>query len=574
MLAKYWSIRESPSLDWLQQYPMHPVLAQILYQRGFDTPAKAELFLNAANLAQGGLLAMRGRNRPIDRVIARVLHAVEKREKIIVYGDFDADGVTSTALMVQALRKLNADVRHYIPHRLDEGYGLNSDALLKLRRQNVSLVITVDCGIRSVEEVDAGNAAGLDIIITDHHSLGTELPAAYAIINPKHAEWDYPEPMLAGVGVAYRVIEALLTVAQNRPAYRQIDFALDDVLDLVALGTVADLAPLDRPQNRALVRQGLDVLRRAHRPGVRALLRVAGVDPEALDSTTVGYMLGPRINAAGRLDSAEIAYELLVTASAAEAEQRAHELQTLNHKRQDLTRIAQDIIREQVESAAETPLIFAAHSDFQPGIVGLVAGRLVETYYRPAVVMEQGEHESRASCRSIPEFDITHALDQCADLLVRHGGHAQAAGFTVLNQNIPALYERLLHITHQALAGRSLQPTLSIEACVDAADLSMRLVDELARLEPTGHQNGQPMLMTRGLQVLETRKVGRDGDHLKLKLMRPGGAPLDAIGFGLGSRAAQIVGCVDVVYHLEINQYNGNRSLQLNVQDARPAEDL
>jgi single-stranded-DNA-specific exonuclease len=572
MLAKYWYVKPAASRDVLRQYPMHPALAQVLYSRGFDTPQKADQFLSAENTIDGNLLSTKGRNRPIDRFIGRVLQAIDKQEKIVIYGDFDADGVTSTALMMQVLTAMGANARYYIPHRANEGYGLNSEALLKLRRQGAGLVITVDCGIRSVEEVEAANAEGLDIIITDHHSLGQDLPNAFAVINPKHIEGNYSEDMLAGVGVAYRVIEALLTVARNRREFRQFEFPLEDLLDLVAIGTVADLAPMDRPQNRALVRRGIEVLNRAKRPGVRALMEVAGLEPGSISSTTIGFSIGPRINAAGRLDSATVAYELLSTTDARVAEQHALTLQTLNLKRQDLTRSAQEMVREQVEAAENLPLIFAADESFQPGIVGLVAGRLTEAYYRPSIVMETGATESRASCRSIPEFDITDALDQCADLLVRHGGHAQAAGFTVLNENIPALQARLLELAETSLSGHDLQPMLEIEAEIAPEELSMKLVSEMARLEPTGHHNQSPVLMSSGLQVLDFRKVGKTGDHLKLQLQRNGSAPLDAIAFGLGSWADAMPPCVDVAYYLEINEYNGRRSLQLNVQDIRRAE--
>lgn len=575
MLAKYWLVKPILPAALLAAYTgMHPALAQVLHNRGFDSPQKAAHFLAANDIAGGGYLAMRGRNRPIDRFIQRVLHAINRRERIVVYGDFDADGVTSTALLVQVLCALGANVRRYIPDRASEGYGLNTDALLRLKRQGTSLVITVDCGIRSVEEVRQGTIDGLDIIVTDHHSLGPELPDAYAVINPKDTEWDYPEAMLAGVGVAYRVAEALVTVARHRREFRDIDIDLDSLLDLVAIGTVADLAPLDRPENRALVRHGLALMNRVQRPGLLALMQVANIEPGTIDAATIGYALGPRINAAGRLDSAAIAYELLTTRDPHLATERALELQALNTQRQDLTRAAQAAVRDQIEASSDLPLIFAADERFRPGIVGLVAGRLTEEFYRPAIVMEVGETESRASCRSIPEFDITAALDQCADLLVRHGGHAQAAGFTILNDNIPAFQERLIDIARATLAERALQPTLEIDACIPAEQLSMSLVSELAQLEPTGHHNRQPTFMTPNLRVLDCRKVGRGDDHLKLRLLRDGAAPLDAIGFGLGAWADQMPLMLDVAYQLEINEYNGFRNLQLNVQDIRPAEGL
>jgi single-stranded-DNA-specific exonuclease len=553
---------------------MTPVLAQVLYNRGFVEPEAATRFLYARDVSVNPL-DNKTKMKGIDSAVARLRGAIKKREPIVVYGDFDADGVTSSVLMVQTLEALGAVVKPYIPHRVDEGYGLNSQALLKLARHGVKLVITVDCGIRSVKEVEDGLAYGVDLIITDHHSIGPELPqippARGAVINPKQEDSKYPEDMLAGVGVAYKVAEALLTVenANSGRNGQPSQFDLNSVLDLVAIGTVADLAPLDRPENRALVRRGLDVINQARRPGIRALLDVAGIEPGHASAMSIGFGLGPRINAAGRLESAMIAYSLLSTTDFDEAEKLALELQGLNTKRQDLTRAAQDLIRDRLSEKTDSPLIFASDRHFQPGIVGLVAGRLAEEYYRPAIVMEEGETESRASCRSIPQFDITRALDQCADLLVRHGGHAQAAGFTVLNQNIPALLDRLTGIARDTLEGQDLKPILEIDAETEVNQLSEDLLEELSLLEPTGHMNAAPTLMSRKVYVLESRLVGKEGQHLKLKIARAGRPPLDAIGFNLGEWAQKLPGHIDLAYQLEMNEWNGRKSLQLNVQDIR-----
>ncbi|MBI5670443.1 MAG: single-stranded-DNA-specific exonuclease RecJ [Chloroflexi bacterium] len=558
------------------------VMAQVLINRGFSTPQQAWEFLRAADLTSGRYLSLKGKHRAIDRAVSRLVQAVERQEKIIVYGDFDADGVTSTVLLVQVLKSLGANVEPYIPNRIDEGYGLNAPALRSLKYEyGAQVVITVDCGIRSVQEVEDGKRFGLDMIVTDHHSIGPDIPDAHAVINPKLQDFDlsprhacpYSEDMLAGVGVAYRVAEALLTVAGANSKLRRLrkPLELDDLLDLVAIGTVADLAPLNRTENRALVRRGLERMNQHPRPGIRALLDVAGVKPGTVSAMTIGFAIGPRINAAGRLADAMIAYRLLAATTEAEAMQYAQQLQELNTQRQTLTREAQGKIKESIEAIHDQPLIFAGDAGFQPGIVGLVAGRLVEEYFRPAVVMEYGREESRASCRSIPQFDITRALDNCADLLVRHGGHAQAAGFTVSNQNIDALRERLLELARNSLDGQELKPVLEIDADVNINQLTEKLVEELQQLEPTGHMNPSPVLMSRNVLVKEKRTVGADGKHLKLKLARAGQRDLDAIGFSLGERAGELPDYVDVAYQLEMNEWNGSRSLQLNLQDIRPA---
>jgi single-stranded-DNA-specific exonuclease len=543
---------------------MGSVLAQVLYNRGFTNFAEAERFLEA-NDELGNPFHMKG----INQAVTRIRQAIKGREQIIIYGDFDADGVTSTTLMVQTLTALGAVVKPYIPHRVDEGYGLNSEALLRLAREGVKLVITVDCGIRSVDEVEDGKAAGLDLIVTDHHTIGPEIPKALAVINPKQEDCKYPEDMLAGVGVAFRLADALLRVAKQNN--QQIKLNTDDLLDLVAIGTVADLAPMNRTENRTLVKRGLEVINKASRPGIRALLDVSGVKPGTVTAMNIGFALGPRINAAGRLESAMIAYHLLSAEDYPTALRFAEQLQKLNVERQDLTRTAQGIVRERLAAEQSQASLIFASGEFRPGIVGLVAGRLTEEYSRPTIVMEVGAMESRASCRSIPQFDITHALDQCADLLVRHGGHAQAAGFTVANINIPALKAKLMQLADDSLSGQDLRPILEVDVEVDVRTLTEKLVYELARLEPTGYHSSAPVLMSRDLRVLESRTVGKEGHHLKLKLARSGQPPLDAIGFGLGDWVENMPERIDVAYQLEMNEWNGNRSLQLNMQDIRPA---
>ncbi len=562
--SKRWLISSKVAPEHLRQYRgMSPVLAQVLHNRGFTDPRAANEFLYSKEI-KSSPFDMKGMNK----AVARVRQAIKNREPIIVYGDFDADGVTSTVLLVSVLQSLNAVVKPYIPHRVDEGYGLNSHALKKLAAAGVKVVITVDCGIRSIDEVEDGKAAGLDLIVTDHHTIGPQVPDALAVLNPKQEDCKYPEDMLAGVGVAYRFAEALLTVANGTDRHKPT-LTPEMLLDLVATGTVADLAPLNRPENRVLVRRGLEVLNRAQRPGIQALLDVAGLKPGGVSAMSIGFGIGPRINAAGRLESAMVAYDLLSCEDAQQALQWAEQLQALNTKRQDMTREAQETVRAQLEQQQEMdkPLIFASHHGFLPGIVGLVAGRLTEEFFRPTVVMELGEHESRASCRSIPQFDITHALDHCADLLVRHGGHASAAGFTVLNENIPALKKRLMDIAEDALQGQELLPNIEVDAELDVHHLSDELCAELTLLEPTGYHNPAPTFVSRNVRVLECRTVGKEGQHLKMRVARAGQPPLDAIGFNLGAWAAHKPDRVDLVYQLEMNEWNGRQSLQLNVQD-------
>ncbi len=544
-----------------------PLLAQLLYNRGLSAPEDTRNFLLARG-ARVDPFALRG----IQAAVGRIRQALRHNEAIAVYGDFDADGVTSTALLLQTLTALGARVRPYIPDRVSEGYGLNRAALIRLAEAGVRLVITVDCGIRSVDEVAAGKAAGLDIIITDHHSVGDELPPASAIINPKQPGCASAADNLAGVGLAFRLAQALLRTARNDR--RATSLQERELLDLVALGTVADLADLADLQNRALVSEGLRVINEAQRPGVRALLQVAGLTSGSVSARAIGYVLGPRLNAAGRLDDAMLACQLLTTDDAETAVGLAARLQALNEQRRDLTQAAHENISQELESlVAGQSLIMAGREDISAGIVGLVAGRLCEEFQRPAIVMEQGTQLSRASCRSIPQFDITHALDQCADLLLHHGGHALAAGFTVRNDNLPALRQRLTQLAQEALAGQSLQTTLDIDAEVDPGQLTFSLLDELEQLEPTGQGNPQPLFALRKARITERRVVGRDGAHLKLRLAAAGGRDLDAIAFRQGEQLERLPEQVDLAFRLERNEWNGRRRLQLNVQDIRPARD-
>lgn len=572
-LRKRWLIAPPAPPALLKRFrSVSPVMAQILYNRGFEDPDDAARFFYVKEFDRNLYSPFNLDDMP--KAVARLRTAIKKGEKIVVYGDFDADGVTSTTLLVQALKMLGAQVSPYIPKRIDEGYGLNSPALRKMAKEGVKVVVTVDCGIRSVQEVEDGKAVGLDIIISDHHSLGPELPKAYAVINCKREK--YPEKMLAGVGVAYKIAQALiLAEAANNKGKTTLNgssFTHDSLLDLVAIGTVADLMPLNRLENRVLVQRGLNLINQGKRPGLQALLEVSGVKPQDVTATTIGYIIGPRINAAGRLDDAMLAYHMLSARTKEEALPWAEKLQSLNVQRQDITREAQEKIRTKLDFDGELPLIFAGDRSFQPGIVGLVAGRLVEEFFVPAVVMEEGEEESRASCRSIPQFDITAALDQCADLLVRHGGHALAAGFTVRNENIPALRDRLINIARDTLQGQQLLPMLEIDMQLDVHQINEELVKEISMLEPTGHDNPRPVFCVSGARVLETRTVGKDERHLRVKIARAGQPPLDSIGFGLGEWANKLPECIDAAFEIEMNEWNGRRSVQLKLQDVRPTE--
>lgn len=542
-------------------------MLQILYNRGVTDEAQIQAFLEGRYLLSEDPLLMADMERAVDRIG----RARQADEKIVVYGDFDADGVTACVLLTEALRGLKGmqrnNVRPYIPDRVDEGYGLNIDALTKIRQEfGATLVITVDCGIRSVDEVVHANRIGLDMIITDHHSIGPELPPALAVINPNRPDCPYPEKRLAGVGIAYKLAQALhYTMASYE------DFEVRQLLDLVAIGTVADVAPL-LGENRRLVTQGLDVLNTLQRPGVSALAQVSGVKAGGITAEAVGFGLGPRINAAGRLKHAYTAAKLLATNNLLQASEMARELNELNRQRQRLTAELNRHAETLIENVENSYLLIAADDKFEPGVVGLVAGRLRENYYRPSIVIELGETESHGSCRSIPELHITHMLDQVSDLLVRYGGHAQAAGLTILNENLTRFQEQITDLVTDALKDMELLPTIDIDAEIELNDVDWALHDVLQQLEPTGCGNVTPIFMSRNVEVISHRVVGKDQTHLQVEVGTGYMRSLKGIGFGQGAWAANMPDRLDIAYSVSVNEWNGRRSLQLNIQDMRPAE--
>jgi single-stranded-DNA-specific exonuclease len=560
---KKWNIADPiPASIQQELTSFHPVLRQILYNRGYRTAQEANRFLDA-QLPKEESISLQG----IPEAVRLIQTALQEQKTIAVYGDYDVDGITGTALLTTALRKLGAEsVIPYIPDRVEEGYGLNTSAIETLREQGAQLLISVDCGIRAIEEVQRGKELGMEIIITDHHKPGDITPPADAIINPKQKEDPYPEKTLAGVGVAYKLLVGLFK------EYPDLD--PEPYLDLVAIGTVADLVPL-KGENRALVRKGLEKLNPPLRQGLRSLMAVADLisqkDQRVLNITAedIGFRLGPRINAAGRIDHGRKALDLLLEENRQQAGLYAQELDILNRNRQKLTR---DIFKKAQQVALITdevpPVLFAFHSDFQQGVVGLAASSLLESYYRPAIVGQKKDQTTTASCRSIPEFNIIEALDQCQDLLLQHGGHAAAAGFTIQNEHIPTFQERMLTLAREQFADLDLKPVLHIDAQVRLEDLNANLLQDLKRLQPTGFGNPQPKFMSSQVQVKRKKRVGRKERHLKLKVS-DGKLTFDAIAFQQGAWYDHLPRTIDIAYTFEENEFRGRKTLQLNIKDIK-----
>jgi single-stranded-DNA-specific exonuclease len=547
--SKQWKIAPPVGEPELARLPELPALfVQLLNNRNIRDPTAVHSFLTGS-YSQPNPFLLKG----MDQAVTRLRQAIRAGERIAVYG-------------VEVLSGIGARVEPYIPHRVDEGYGLNLGALRRLYQRGVRLVVTVDCGIRSVDEVKRARQA-LDLIITDHHSVGRHLPPAYATINPKQDDCPYPFKELAGVGVAFRLAQALLLV-QNQTS-RSTEVSEPDLLDLVALGTVADLAPL-QGENRSLVRGGLEVLNQATRPGVEALLADAVL--RRGDAEAIGFRLGPRLNAAGRIDNALLAYRLLTSQDPVETRALARQLGELNRRRQKLTQETVAAAEEQIlDDHPDAHLYLAASESFLPGIVGLAASRLTENYYRPSVVVEMGEVTSRGSCRSIPEFHITEALEQCSELLIRFGGHALAAGFTVATEKLSVLRQHLQAIAAERLADMDLRPTLQVDAEIPLEEIGWPTHTLLGQMEPCGVGNPQPILLSRSVQVRNVRATGSERQHLNLVLRDGRGVSWDAIAFGRGDIADQVPGLIDVAYTLAVNEWNRENRLQLNVQDLKGA---
>lgn len=561
-----WLIKPPPPSSILARFPeIHPLVIQVLYNRGLVTREQVSLYFGEGELADP--MQMRG----MAEAVARLQRAIRDGELIAVYGDFDVDGVCATALLTETLKSLGARAIPYIPHRINEGYGLNKEALRELSQRGTRVVVTVDCGIRSLPEVHEGVQLGLDMIVTDHHSVGVELPKAQAVINPKQLGDPYPFKEFAGVGIAFKLAEALLAELVSLKAGQTRPVSPEQLLDLVAVGTVADLVPLIG-ENRTLVRRGIERLNATERPGLQAMIQLLGNRNRRIDAGAIGYGLGPRLNAAGRIEHARTAYAVLVTKYPGEAQELASKLEATNRERQRVTDEMVNKARQMIGAdQADEYVVITGSPDFPEGIIGLIASKLQEEAYRPAVVLSHRDGVMRGSARSIPEFNIVAALDECADLLVRHGGHAAAAGFTVENDKFDELCHRLRQIAARELGAVELVPTLNIDAEAPLPEMNWALHSELERLAPFGYGNREPVFLSRNVTVRSARIVG--SDHLSM-LVTDGVVVWDAIAFrqkDLFSLLNPLPAQVDLVYSLTSKMWQGESRLQLEVKDLRLA---
>lgn len=495
----------------------------------------------------------------VDAALDRLASARSWGERVVVYGDFDADGVTGTALLTKALRRYGLDVSSYIPHRVSEGHGLNVPAVEQLARQGAQLIVTVDCGITDVEAVARAGSLGVDTIITDHHVAPPALPQASAVVNPHAPHSRYAFDHLTGVGMSLKLAHALLEPEAGGSW-------ADGLMELAAIGTVTDMAPL-LGENRAIVREGLRHLGGTSSVGLRALLLAGRTDPTHASAETIGFTIGPRLNAAGRLGHAEPALELLLTADAERAKALVAELDGYNTERQQLTEKTLQRARALVPSTPP-PLIMVGEPDFNPGVVGLVAGKLSEEFGAPAVVYAEESGRILASCRTAPGFHWANALSDCSDLLLRHGGHAGAAGFSCDPASLDALRERLEAIAAEQLGEGSRASDGVVDAEVELRELMGPSFQLLRRMEPFGVGNPAPLFLSRGVGVERATPMGSTGNHFRMTL-RSSGATWDAVAF----RQSWVNGttAIDVVYTLDVDHWNGQPRLRLTIKDYAPS---
>ena len=528
--------------------------AGVLVRRGFSDPASAGAFL-AGELPPHDPFLLGDMQVACERIRA----AIADGRRICVHGDYDVDGISATALAVHLLRELGAEVDWHLPSRFDEGYGVSASTLARLADEGCGLVLTVDCGITAVEEVAEAKARGLEVIVTDHHRPGDVLPDCPIVATRPS---DYPFPELCGTGVVYKLGQALFGVDSDIPKRH---------LDLVAMATIADVVPL-LDENRTLAIAGLRALARTQKPGLQALMRAAGVDPAAIDAGAVGFRLGPRINAAGRLGHPRAALELLLTADPEEARVLAQQLEELNQERQA---VEGRIVREAIaaveawpEADRRRPAYVVAGADWHEGVIGIVASRLVERFNRPVVLIAGGEGDWKGSGRSIPSFDLHAGLGACSDLLGRWGGHRAAAGLSIAPENIPAFAERFAAHAAGLLVEDDLRPVTRIDGIVPRGTrLTLDLCAELARLAPFGLGNPEVTLLAPGCELGELATVG-EGKHLRFRVRRDGSDAGSAIAFGIGSRldVYRQEHRWDVAFRLSENRWNGTVAPQLVVR--------
>ncbi|MFA4991964.1 MAG: single-stranded-DNA-specific exonuclease RecJ [Candidatus Omnitrophota bacterium] len=542
-----------------------PVIVQLLLNRGINDPEKARAFLNSSVSELYNPFLMEGMHESV----SRLLRAINKKEKILIHGDYDVDGVTATTLLFLTLKELGADPVYYIPDRLIEGYGLGGNGVEEAKRVKAGLLITVDCGISSHEEVNELNRRGIDVIITDHHEPPDILPEAYAIINPLQKRCAYPDKDLSGVSVVFKLCQALCSELNKKDFWKR--------LDLVALGTISDVAPI-LGENRILVKEGLKLIESGPcNKGIKALLEVAGLKKKKLGAFDIGFILGPRINAIGRLGSADTAVKLFLAEDEKEAKALAEKLNEANKERQKIEKSTLKEAMAKIESEVnfkEHKVLVLHKEDWHAGVIGIVASRISDRFYRPAILISTKDGMGRGSGRSIESFHLFEALAGCSEFLKEYGGHQYACGLTIQEENLAGFTRTINQIADNVLNTEDLIPALDIDMEIEVGLLNHDLVEDLAGLEPFGEGNPEPVFCSRSLTLAREPRILK-GEHVKL-WVTDGKKTFEAIGFGMAKDSdAEILlrkrGEFDLAYTVSINTWQGIDTIQMRIEDIRPS---
>lgn len=559
-MKKRWYIMEADGdiVCYLEQeLHISPIMARVLANRGITDAAQGRRFISSSDADFHDPYKMKG----MEKAVQRIARALEQHERIVIYGDYDVDGMTSVSLLYHVLRRLGGAPDFYIPDRQDEGYGPNEKAFRRLLDRGTELLITVDCGIAAYDVI-ASFQGLMDIIVTDHHEPPDVLPPAYVILNPKQRDDTYPYRQLAGVGVAYKLAQALWQYCRHEP--------LCEYSDLAALGTVADLVPLTG-ENRLLVQKGLSWMKQGHNPGIQALFYAAGLTLEQASSGRISYMIAPRLNAAGRLGSAGDGVRLLLAEEEKEAQPAALLLDSLNQERQRMEQMIAQTAAAQIEARHEEKngVIVASGEGWHVGVIGIAASRLVETYYRPSLVIGVQDGIGKGSCRSIAGFNMYEALTYAGDLLLQFGGHPMAAGFSIEADKIDDLRARLNEYAAQHMGEEDYIPVEAVDMEMFGRDVTLPLIEELQQLEPYGMGNSRPVFMMRQVQINDIRLIGKDKQHVRVSVTAKDGTKLSGVGWSMAARADSLLAgdMADIAFQVEKNEFNGSVSPQLIIRD-------
>ncbi|MGE0644125.1 MAG: single-stranded-DNA-specific exonuclease RecJ [Nitrospira sp.] len=562
MQSKLWVIRQVDPIQrglLSQALSISSATAALLLNRGVTNVDQATAWMSPIRSHDPFLIP------DMERAVDRLHQAMQRHEQVCFYGDYDVDGMSATSIYLSFFRTLGAQIRAYVPHRLREGYGLNESAVRTLAREGVSLLVTSDCGTTSHHEISLANQLGLDVIVTDHHQTDTDMPTALAVMNPHREDAEYPFQGLCSGGLAYKVAQAY------EAKYGPGSVSLESLLDLVALATIADVVPL-QDENRLFVREGLAQISRGARCGIRALKQVAGINRDCT-AETIAFKLGPRLNAAGRLDEAIKGVRLLTTESEQEAKALAEDLDRLNHARRELEGAILEEALAQAESQQSSGAMVLSARGWHLGVVGIVAARIMERFHRPTVVIAvHDDGIGKGSARTVPGFDLYQALTGCRDLLVAFGGHPSAAGVTIREAQLPAFAERFSAIAEQWRRDTQSTPILHVDSEVRLNDITFGLLREIDTLHPFGAGNPEPTFVVRDVSILNARVVGEK--HLKMTVRQDGSMPFDSIGFGMKSledRGLSSNRPIDVACTPELNHWNGYDRIQLRIRDIRAA---